>query len=48
MLLNLVRTLGTARLPSVVFVLGGPGAGKGTQCMRIVQVLHRGRCGVIY
>ncbi|KAJ8953544.1 hypothetical protein NQ318_002964 [Aromia moschata] len=23
--------------PSVVFVLGGPGAGKGTQCQRIVQ-----------
>jgi UMP-CMP kinase len=25
--------------PNVVFVLGGPGAGKGTQCEKIVQVL---------
>ena len=24
-------------LPKVIFVLGGPGAGKGTQCVRIVQ-----------
>lgn len=24
--------------PKVVFVLGGPGAGKGTQCARIVEV----------
>lgn len=24
--------------PLVVFVLGGPGAGKGTQCARIVKV----------
>lgn len=24
--------------PLVVFVLGGPGAGKGTQCAKIVQV----------
>lgn len=24
--------------PLVVFVLGGPGAGKGTQCEKIVQV----------
>lgn len=24
--------------PLVVFVLGGPGAGKGTQCARIVEV----------
>ena len=23
--------------PNVIFVLGGPGAGKGTQCSRIVQ-----------
>ena len=23
--------------PNVVFVLGGPGAGKGTQCARIVE-----------
>jgi len=25
-------------LPNVVFVLGGPGAGKGTQCSKIVEV----------
>ena len=25
--------------PKVVFVLGGPGAGKGTQCTRIVKVM---------
>jgi len=25
--------------PNVVFVLGGPGAGKGTQCANIVEVL---------
>jgi len=24
--------------PKVLFVLGGPGAGKGTQCAKIVQV----------
>ena len=24
--------------PAVVFVLGGPGAGKGTQCAKIVEV----------
>lgn len=24
--------------PKVVFVLGGPGAGKGTQCTKIVKV----------
>lgn len=27
--------------PVVVFVLGGPGAGKGTQCARIVAVRAR-------
>lgn len=27
----------SASLPKVLFVLGGPGAGKGTQCARIVQ-----------
>ncbi len=26
-----------SRKPEVVFVLGGPGAGKGTQCANIVQ-----------
>lgn len=25
-------------IPKVVFVLGGPGAGKGTQCQKIFQV----------
>lgn len=29
--------------PLVVFVLGGPGAGKGTQCARIVEVRPCGR-----
>ncbi len=29
--------------PSVVFVLGGPGAGKGTQCARIVEARVAGR-----
>lgn len=27
-----------AMKPQVVFVLGGPGAGKGTQCAKIVEV----------
>lgn len=27
----------SSKLPKVIFVLGGPGAGKGTQCVRIVQ-----------
>ena len=27
----------SGNLPNVLFVLGGPGAGKGTQCTRIVQ-----------
>ncbi|CAH6790677.1 Cmpk1 [Phodopus roborovskii] len=29
--------------PLVVFVLGGPGAGKGTQCARIVEVRRSSR-----
>lgn len=29
--------------PQVVFVLGGPGAGKGTQCSRIVEVRVKGQ-----
>ncbi|XP_017558906.1 UMP-CMP kinase [Pygocentrus nattereri] len=32
-----VRGIALAMKPQVVFVLGGPGAGKGTQCARIVQ-----------
>ena len=26
-----------SKVPNVVFVLGGPGAGKGTQCAKIVD-----------
>ncbi len=26
-----------SQLPNIIFVLGGPGAGKGTQCAKIVQ-----------
>ena len=33
--------MSAAAKPSVVFVLGGPGAGKGTQCARIVQASER-------
>lgn len=29
-----------SKLPNVVFVLGGPGAGKGTQCTKIVEVFN--------
>jgi len=28
---------GAEKVPAVVFVLGGPGSGKGTQCLRIVE-----------
>lgn len=31
---NILRIM----IPNVVFVLGGPGAGKGTQCQRIYKV----------
>ena len=33
------RLIASMAKPLVVFVLGGPGAGKGTQCARIVEVL---------
>ncbi|CAF4767788.1 unnamed protein product, partial [Rotaria sp. Silwood1] len=26
-----------SKKPNVIFVLGGPGAGKGTQCVRIAE-----------
>ncbi|CAH0753322.1 unnamed protein product [Bemisia tabaci] len=32
-----IRTMANAERPKVVFVLGGPGAGKGTQCDNIVR-----------
>ena len=36
MLVSHFRTVVMGK-PNVIFVLGGPGAGKGTQCARIVQ-----------
>lgn len=35
---RVVHRIGAMVKPQVVFVLGGPGAGKGTQCARIVEV----------
>ena len=32
------RIMSTVVKPTIVFVLGGPGAGKGTQCEKIVKV----------
>lgn len=32
------RTMSSVAKPIVIFVLGGPGAGKGTQCEKIVKV----------
>ena len=37
-LTRLLLTMTSAKLPNVIFVLGGPGAGKGTQCVKIVEV----------
>ncbi|KAM9790393.1 UMP-CMP kinase isoform X1 [Syngnathus typhle] len=34
---SLLYRVGTMKKPQVVFVLGGPGAGKGTQCAKIVE-----------
>ena len=47
LLVNGIRRLFSAAMAparekfNVVFVLGGPGAGKGTQCARIVEVSGR-------
>lgn len=35
---RVVHRISVMMNPQVVFVLGGPGAGKGTQCARIVEV----------
>ncbi len=35
---SLLYRLSLMMKPQVVFVLGGPGAGKGTQCSKIVEV----------
>ena len=43
-LVIVVRGMSSVAKSLVVFVLGGPGAGKGTQCERIVKV----RCMVKY
>ena len=32
------RAMSSVAKPVVIFVLGGPGAGKGTQCEKIVKV----------
>ncbi|XP_051556527.1 UMP-CMP kinase-like isoform X2 [Myxocyprinus asiaticus] len=34
---RVVHTISVMKKPQVVFVLGGPGAGKGTQCAKIVE-----------
>lgn len=35
---TIIQSIASMAQPKVVFVLGGPGAGKGTQCQRIVKV----------
>lgn len=40
---NVVYRVALMMKPKVVFVLGGPGAGKGTQCARIVEVGEKKR-----
>lgn len=37
-----LHSLAMAAKYNVVFVLGGPGAGKGTQCAKIVEVRTEG------
>ena len=37
-------TMGSEATPTVVFVLGGPGAGKGTQCANVVRTLSSCTC----
>ena len=39
-LFALLKRMASIAKPLVVFVLGGPGAGKGTQCARIVKVSY--------
>lgn len=34
------RAMSSVAKPIVIFVLGGPGAGKGTQCEKIVKVKY--------
>lgn len=40
---SLLKRVSLEMKPQVVFVLGGPGAGKGTQCSRIVEVSRQAK-----